>query len=125
MSVMLIGQETFERVGKFLKAWKGESDEVIFARLVKWESLNRQNFERRYSEPVNFPEMQIRSINISLQPLISPEQMLKSLQFIHYQCCDYADEIDPVTLKEIETFIKEIQKDFTINQTFLEFCSWG
>jgi hypothetical protein len=34
MSVTLIGQETFERVGKFLKVWKGELNEVIFARLV-------------------------------------------------------------------------------------------
>jgi hypothetical protein len=44
---MLIGQETFERVGKFLKAWKGQSDERIFTLLSKWESLNRQNYNAK------------------------------------------------------------------------------
>lgn len=126
MSVMLIGKETFERVGKFFKVWKGESDERILNRLSKWESYNRQNYELRYSEKVEYPPTDYKMINLSFQPLISPEQMLNSLQFIHYQCCDYSNEIDKdATLNEIEKYIEQVKAQFQINETLLEHCLWG
>ncbi|MCM3032892.1 hypothetical protein ACWCQ1_51545 [Streptomyces sp. NPDC002144] len=126
MSVILIHPNTFERAGKFFKAWKGESDERIAERLSKWESYNRENYERRYSEKVELPLAEYNSLELSFQPLISPEQMLNTLNYIKYQCCDYSFQIDrDKTLKEIEKYIEQVESEFQINQALLEHCSWG
>lgn len=126
MSVILIDKETFERVGKFFLAWKGESGERILRRLSEWEKYNRKNFELRYSENLENPPTNFKLEDLSSHPLISPEQMYKSLDFIKYQCIDYANEIDEEdTLNLINDYMDEVKAIFNINPLFLEHCLWG
>lgn len=124
MSAMVVEKECFERVGKFMKAWKNESDTRIIERLERWQKLNRDNLSARYTVPFDEPHATFTEA-YERQPLIGPEQMLESLRFIQYQCVDYAEEIDSETLLEIEEMAVRVQAEFQLNSQFRENAIWG
>lgn len=125
MSVMIVNDETFEAIGKFFKVWKKESDEVIIKRLDAWRMLNFNNYDVRYDEDNEYNFAPFDYINKISVPLVSPEQMLNYLKFVHYQCVDYGEQLDKAAYDELVKWMEHIETEFEIDEDILDMCAWG
>lgn len=120
MSVMIINKSSLELLGKFLTI--SMTEESALEKVKAYHALNTKNYAMRYQGDI---APCINSFEIYLQPLISPEQAVKTLQSLYYNSVDHGEEIDSNVLKDIERSIEGIQNHYNINEDLLELAIWG
>jgi hypothetical protein len=120
MSVMIINKSSLELLGKFLTI--SISEEKALEKVKSLHDLNTKNYAIRYQGDIT---PCIDSFEIYNQPLISPEQAVKTLESLYYNCVDYGKDINLNLLNEIEKMVDDLKNHYTLNEDLLEMAIWG
>lgn len=108
MSVMVMGKEYYERIGKYLSLRMSEerSQELC----LKWHELNLRNYVERYKHHgEKFEGLEFEELNFSRVGIPSAVQVHSDLRAVYYNCIDYGEEIDPEALSKLEEYIKLVE----------------
>lgn len=86
MSVMIIGRESFERIGKYMTL--RASEEFAVAELNEWHEVNQRNFAKRYREDYEGPLFDMNEVNFVQVAIPSAVQVVSDLDSLIYNCMD-------------------------------------
>lgn len=125
MSVMVMGKEHFERIGKYLSLTMSErrAEELC----LRWHELNLKNFVERYKHHgETFEGLEFERLDFSRVGIPSAVQVHSDLRGVYYNCIDYGEEIDPEGLKKLENIVKRVEnsKEYQITKHFEDYVAF-
>lgn len=122
MSVMIINEETFQRIGKFMSL-RNKNIKAVYKKLESWHELNLKNYCKRYErhgEVFEGLEFEAKNFKFDYIPIPSAVQVMSDLNGLYYNCCDYGNEINMEAMNELEAEIKKVStlKEYELTKQF-------
>lgn len=110
MSVMVINEENFKRIGKFMSLRRNDK-EGLRKTLDSWHELNIRNYCKRYDhhgEKFKGLEFHAKDFNYYDIPIPAAVQVMSDLKGLLYNCIEYGSKIDPEALTKLKMEITAI-----------------
>lgn len=124
MSVMVINEDNFKRIGKFMSL-RNKNIELLCKTLDSWHELNIRNYCKRYEhhgEEFNGLEFQSSGFDFTRIPIPSAVQVVSDLRGLLYNCDEYGMDINPeaFTQLKMELVKVELLPEYKVTKEFVD-----